>query len=145
MGEILAVGLGGMLGSILRYLIGLIPVGKMNFPIKTFVINAVGAFVIGVGAFVIGMVAAYSLKHSSLDPKIVLFLKVGICGGFTTFSSYALETTDLIKSGHMTLGLLYVIVSIILGVFAVSSHGWGMDDQSLRMENEAFVCFILFL
>lgn len=117
MGEILAVGLGGMLGSILRYFIGLIPVGKMNFPIKTFVINVVGAFAIG-------MVAAYSLKHSSLDPKIVLFLKVGICGGFTTFSSYALETTDLIKSGHMTLGLLYVIVSIILGVFAVMAGEW---------------------
>jgi CrcB protein len=117
MGEIIAVGLGGMIGSILRYLIGLIPVGKLNFPIKTFVINIVGAFVIG-------LVAAYSLKHANVDPKLVLFLKVGICGGFTTFSSYALETTDLMKSGHMALGLCYVILSIILGILAVMLGEW---------------------
>ena len=104
------VGLGGFIGTILRYLIGLIPVNETTtFPIKTFIINIVGAFAIG-------CIAALVSKNSALSPKLILFLKVGVCGGFTTFSTFALETADLMKGGYGATALLYVILSVVLGI-----------------------------
>ena len=58
-------------------------------------------------------------KTDFLNPRTVLFLKVGICGGFTTFSSFALETTDLMKNGKMHLAVIYTVLSVTLGVLAV--------------------------
>ena len=82
----LAVGLGGFAGSVCRYLMGLLPLGRnWAFPIRTLAINLIGSFVIGA-------VTALALKRSDPDPRLVLFLKAGVCGGFTTFSSFALET-----------------------------------------------------
>ncbi|MCI5910699.1 MAG: fluoride efflux transporter CrcB [Oscillospiraceae bacterium] len=108
----LIVGLGGALGAVMRYLIGLIPFNPDNgFPIKTFIINVVGAFVIGI-------VAALAAKNA-MNPKLVLFLKVGICGGFTTFSSFALETDRLLMKGQSFTAVLYVLLSIFAGVLAV--------------------------
>ena len=73
--ECLVVGIGGFIGSVCRYLIGLIPVREgWIFPVKTFLINIVGAFVIG-------MIAAATVKNSTLSPRLVLFLKVGVCAG----------------------------------------------------------------
>ena len=106
----LAVALGGALGSVLRYLIGLIPVNeRFLFPVKTFAINVIGCFVIG-------LVTALALKSNNLNPKLVLFLKVGICGGFTTFSTFALETSTLLKNGHAGMAALYMILSIAVGI-----------------------------
>lgn len=111
--ECLVVGIGGFIGSVCRFLIGLIPVREgWIFPVKTFLINIVGAFVIG-------MIAAATVKNSTLSPRLVLFLKVGVCGGFTTFSSFALETGDLIQSGNARLALLYAVLSMAAGVAAV--------------------------
>ena len=62
---------------------------------------------------------ALALKRAAPDPKLVLFLKVGVCGGFTTFSSFALETGDLLQSGRTAAALLYAAASLILGVAAV--------------------------
>ena len=108
--DCLAVSLGGALGSVLRYLIGLIPVKEhFLFPIKTFVINILGCFVIG-------LIAALSLKSNTLNPRLVLFLKVGICGGFTTFSTFALESTTLLKNGHPGIAAVYMILSISVGI-----------------------------
>ena len=111
--ECLVVGAGGFIGSVCRYLIGLIPLKEGTiFPIKTMIINIVGAFIIGV-------IAALALKNNAVNPRLILFIKAGICGGFTTFSSFALETGDLIKSGHMGIALVYGLLSLILGVLAV--------------------------
>lgn len=105
-------GAGGAIGAVLRYLIGLIPVDPENgFPIKTFFINIAGCFLIGI-------IAALAEKHS-LSPEAVVFIKVGICGGFTTFSSFALETEGLLAGGRSWTALLYVILSLICGVLAV--------------------------
>lgn len=91
--DCIVVGVGGFVGAVCRYLIGMIPLKEgCTFPIKTFLINIAGSFLIGI-------VAALAMKTESLDSRTVLFLKVGICGGFTTFSSFALETTDLMKDG----------------------------------------------
>ena len=67
----------------------------------------------------IGAVTALALKRAAPDPRLVLFLKAGVCGGFTTFSSFALETGDLLKSGHTAAALLYAAASLVLGVAAV--------------------------
>ena len=107
------VGLGGFLGSVCRYLIGLIPVREETaFPVKTFAINAAGAFLIGV-------IAGLTAKNGSANPRFVLFLKAGICGGFTTFSSFALESSDLVKGGHPLMAALYAGMSIVAGMLAV--------------------------
>lgn len=111
--ECIVVGMGGFIGAVCRYLIGLITVKEsFVFPIKTFIINILGAFIIGI-------VAALALKNDALSPRVVLFLKVGICGGFTTFSSFALETGDLIKNGNIYVAGLYTVLSVIAGVAAV--------------------------
>ncbi|MGN0516304.1 fluoride efflux transporter CrcB [Eubacterium sp.] len=107
------VGLGGFVGAVLRYLIGLMPIKNPDaFPINTFIINIAGAFAIG-------CIALVATKNTDIDPKVLLFLKVGICGGFTTFSTFSLETAELIKSGSVVTAVVYVILSIVIGVLAV--------------------------
>ena len=111
--ECIVVGTGGFIGAICRYLIGMIPLKEgCVFPIKTLMINIVGSFLIGI-------VTALAIKTDFLNPRTVLFLKVGICGGFTTFSSFALETTDLMKDGKMHLAAIYTVLSVTLGALAV--------------------------
>lgn len=111
--ECLIVGAGGFIGSVCRYLVGLIPLREGTvFPVKTFVINIVGCFLIG-------LVAAAVARTGLISPKTELFLKTGICGGFTTFSSFALETGTLVESGNTGIALLYVVFSIVAGVAAV--------------------------
>ena len=74
MTECIIVGMGGFIGAVCRYLVGLLPVKEsFVFPIKTFGINIIGCFLIGI-------IAALALKNSALDPRWILFLKIGICG-----------------------------------------------------------------
>lgn len=109
----LLVGLGGFVGAVLRYLISLIPIkNPVSFPINTFIINIAGAFAIGCIAFAVS-------KNDNIDPKLLLFLKIGICGGFTTFSTFSLETAELIKGGSVVTALIYVSASVLLSVLAV--------------------------
>ena len=111
--NILAVGAGGFLGSTLRYLISLIPLDEpIIFPIKTFIINIVGCIVIGI-------IAATATKNIEMNPQMLLFLKVGLCGGFTTFSTFALETSDLMKAGNMGIAFLYAVLSVLAGIAVI--------------------------
>ena len=120
----LIVGLGGAVGTILRYLIGLIPLKEsLQFPIKTFVINIIGCFLIG-------CIVTLALKINNFNPKLILFLKVGVCGGFTTFSTFALEANNLIKTSHWGIAVTYIILSIIIGIFAVFLGQWLIDKIS---------------
>lgn len=113
MAECLFVGIGGFIGSVCRYLIGLIPLSPSNgFPVKTLVINVAGAFAIG-------LIAAAAAKNADISPRIVLLLKTGICGGFTTFSTFALEISDLIRGGSWAAAAAYMLLSLIFGVAAV--------------------------
>lgn len=112
-GNLLAVAIGGALGASARYLLGLLPVKPQGgFPLITFLINVAGAFAIG-------LIAAASAKNTSVDPRLILFLKVGICGGFTTFSTFSLETMNLLQSGRNLTAFLYIISSVTLGTAAV--------------------------
>ena len=109
----LVVTLGGGLGACARYLIGLVPVKEpFAFPVKTVFINLLGCFVIG-------LIAALASKTTSLSPKTVLFIKTGLCGGFTTFSTFALETETLIKTGHAGFAILYAALSVVVGIALV--------------------------
>lgn len=111
----LFVGIGGFAGAVLRYLIGLAPVREtMVFPVKTFVINILGCILIG-------CIAAIMAKDTNapLSPRTVLLLKTGVCGGFTTFSTFALETADLIKDGHSGIAAVYAGLSVVIGTGAV--------------------------
>lgn len=111
--DCIVVGVGGFVGAVCRYLIGMIPLKEgCTFPIKTFLINIAGSFLIGI-------IAALAMKTDPLDSRTVLFLKVGLCGGFTTFSSFALETADLMKDGKIHLAALYSVLSVTFGVLAV--------------------------
>ena len=110
--NIFVVGLGGFVGSVLRYLAGMIPTGAQPlFPYKTMLINLVGCLAIGI-------VAAICAK-SEVDTRLVLFIRVGLCGGFTTFSAFALESEKLLQSGHYGIAATYVALSIVLGIGAV--------------------------
>ena len=111
----LFVGIGGFIGSVCRYLLGLLPLdNSQGFPVKTLITNVLGAFVIGV-------IVAVAAGNDSVNPRSILFLKVGICGGFTTFSTFACETGTMMEKGQTGLAVLYVILSVVLGVLAV----WG--------------------
>ena len=108
----LAVGAGGALGAVARYLVGLLPVlHRGAFPLHTLVIN-------GVGAVVIGLVVAAGVR-TDLSPTLLLFLQVGVCGGFTTFSTFSLEAVTLFQNGRYLLGGAYVLLSVALCVAGV--------------------------
>lgn len=58
-------------------------------------------------------------KNSNINPQLMLFLKVGLCGGFTTFSTFALETAELMKNGHAGFAALYALLSVLAGVAVI--------------------------
>ncbi len=106
------VALGGALGAVSRYAISLIPV-KSQFPVLTLVTNILGAILIG---FIVGMAD----KKEDLSPNMLLFWKTGVCGGFTTFSTFSLEAYKLFEDHAYAAGGAYVVLSVcccILGIF----------------------------
>jgi fluoride exporter len=107
----LLVGLGGAIGSMLRYAISLLVTVK-QFPYGTFIVNIAGSFIIGA-------VLALSLKNELFSNNWKLFLATGICGGFTTFSAFAAENMALLQNGKYGIALMYILASLLLGIAAV--------------------------
>ncbi len=108
----LFVALGGALGAVARYAISLIPV-KSQFPVLTLITNILGAILIG---FIVGITD----KKPDVSPNTVLFFKTGVCGGFTTFSTFSLEAYKLFENKSYALGGMYVALSVcccIIGIF----------------------------
>ena len=107
----LFVALGGALGAIGRYAISLIPI-KTDFPILTLITNIIGAILIG---FIVGIVS----NKDTVSYNAVLFWKTGVCGGFTTFSTFSLEAFSLLEKKAYLSGGIYIVLSAafcILGV-----------------------------
>ena len=111
MSNLLAVGLGGALGAMGRYLISLLPV-KSTFPVLTLLTNLLGALLIGL---IVGVSMARNVNGGWL-----LFWKTGVCGGFTTFSTFSLETLTLFQAGRPVLGGLYALLSVGLCILGVA-------------------------
>ena len=105
---LLLVGLGGALGAVCRYLISLLPV-RGEFPVLTLLTNLGGALLIGL---VVGM-------SGRLSQNGMLFWKSGVCGGFTTFSTFSLEALRLFEGGKALLGTAYAVSSVLLCLLGV--------------------------
>jgi CrcB protein len=107
------IAIAGALGVLLRHGIdhlfnSIIPT---QFPYSTFLINIVGSFILGI-IYVLGT------EKSVMGPTIYVPIAVGLLGGFTTFSSFSVQTALLIEQQHISLGLCYAILSPVLGVAA---------------------------
>lgn len=108
---LLAVAGGGAIGSVARYVIGVLLLRAGNgFPVSTLLINVVGSFLIGL----------FARLFEAPDHHQVLrvALTVGICGGFTTFSTFSAETVTLLQQGKAGRAALYVGISLLAGVLA---------------------------
>jgi len=114
MKQLLLVGCGGFIGSIARFLVQKLNLSWhfLSIPMGTLSVNVLGSLLIG---FIIGI----SGKSEIISPGLRLFLMVGICGGFTTFSSFTAENLTLMQNGQIASVLMYTGLSIFLGFFAV--------------------------
>jgi CrcB protein len=112
----LMVGIGGGLGSILRFWLGSYIGSRMGtrFPYGTLVVNITGSFLVG-------LVFAFLTARTQWSPNWRYLIPIGFIGGYTTFSGFELETLRTIQEGQMGLGLVYVAASVVVGLAAV----WG--------------------
>jgi CrcB protein len=113
MRALIFVGIGGGLGSIFRYVISVF-VGKhipIVFPMGTLLVNISGCFLIGV---------LYSIfaRHTDFNTEWRLFMITGICGGYTTFSTFSYDSLVLLKEGSNISFILYVLGSVVIGLLA---------------------------
>lgn len=111
----LFVGLGGAIGAILRYALSLLPL-KNDFPFWTLLTNFLGAVAIG---FI-----AQTASKIGLSENTVLFLKTGVCGGFTTFSTFSLEAYRLFQNKKITIGAVYILLSVVLCLGGIALGMW---------------------
>lgn len=120
MKELIYVFAGGGAGSTLRFLVSLLwrhlslhpRYADVVFPWPTFCVNIIGCFLIG-------LFYEYSLSWE-LSPEARLLLTTGLCGGFTTFSTFSYEGMGLLQSGHYGIYAIYLAASIGLGLLAAS-------------------------
>jgi fluoride exporter len=113
--NILLVGFGGFIGSVLRYLAsGYVQQStkSIDFPFGTLAVNVIGCFIIG-------FLAQLAEDRGVFTSESRLFVFVGILGGFTTFSSFGNETLNLARDSQMMNALVNVGANVVLGLFAV--------------------------
>lgn len=107
------VACGGAIGATIRYALGLVLAKPQSlFPWSTWWINISGCLLAGI-------FFALSQRYPVLQQEARLFLMVGILGGFTTFSSFGLETFLLLKQGQLGIALVYALSSVLVGVFCL--------------------------
>ena len=115
--HMLIIGLGGFLGSIGRYLLQL-SIGRVLvhiFPYGTLVVNIIGCFLLG-------LIYGLAEQKDIFNHEWRLFLAIGFCGSFTTFSTFAFENLQLFNQNAHGHGLLYILLSVVLGIAAAY---WG--------------------
>lgn len=112
--NILAIFIGGGLGSISRYGVAfLLKMHSLDFPIATISVNIIGSLILG-------FVAALFWHKAPMHDTLRLAITVGFCGGLTTFSTFSWETFEMIKNGEFVLAALYTLVSVLACVLAIS-------------------------
>ena len=108
---VLAVGAGGALGAVGRYGVSLLPF-RGEFPLLTLATNLLGAVLIG-------LIAGWA-GRGRLSEHWTVFWKTGVCGGFTTFSTFSLESLTLLERGRWVLGGGYMVLSVALCLLGVA-------------------------
>ena len=114
MQSILAVALGGALGSVLRYLMnnGFTAMFKTSFPVGIMTVNILGGLVMGI-------LIAWFAEQAGASPTLRSFLMVGILGGFTTFSTFSADSVLLWQRGEVMQAAIYAAGSVILSILAL--------------------------
>lgn len=104
---------GSATGGTLRYFISLFFIEKEwnKLPLATFTVNLIGCFLIGI-------VYALTEKFAQGESQLKLLLATGFCGGFTTFSAFAMENLQLLKQHASATAFIYILLSVILGIGA---------------------------
>jgi CrcB protein len=112
--DLLVVALGSAVGGCARYGVAGLVAKRWGsaFPWGTFVVNVTGCFVIG-------LFASFAAQRLALDPRWRLFVAVGLCGGYTTFSAFALETSKLVEGRDWLTAAANVVASVLAGLAAV--------------------------
>ncbi|HEU6449756.1 MAG TPA: fluoride efflux transporter CrcB [Verrucomicrobiae bacterium] len=115
------IAIGGALGSVGRYWVGNFVYARFNetaatFPMGTLVVNIIGSFIIGIAG-------ALTIPEGRMDPQTramaTQFVMIGICGGFTTFSSFSLQTLNLLRDGEWLYAGANILLSVALCMIAV--------------------------
>ncbi|MGE6492501.1 fluoride efflux transporter CrcB [Exiguobacterium sp. NPDC077395] len=107
------VGLAGAVGALARYGLGLLVAsfGTSPFPVATLLINLIGSFLLG-------WLTHRFLQTGKPSPQIVTIVGTGMIGSFTTFSTFSVETIQLLENDHVLLAVAYVFLSITLGLWS---------------------------
>lgn len=112
--DLVMVVIGGGLGAALRYLVAfLLPPQPDGFPWATFLVNIAGCFTLGV-------ISGLAVRTTALSKPSLLFLGTGLCGGFTTFSTFSMEAFNLFREGHVMMVSAYILGSLIGGLGAAA-------------------------
>lgn len=107
------IALGSALGGVLRYLLGgfVQRATSGTFPIGTLIINITGSFLLG-------LLYRYSADSAAITPEVRAMLTIGLCGGYTTFSTFSYETVRLLEDGEFGRALAYIGLSVVISVAA---------------------------
>ncbi|WP_217586029.1 fluoride efflux transporter CrcB [Lentibacillus saliphilus] len=108
MNKLVCVMIGGFVGSILRYYASVIVISE-GFPWPTLAVNLIGCFLLA-------WLLTTAVVKKTIHPNVSLLLGTGLLGSFTTFSTFSLETVRMIDMGHIGLAVIYVSVSIFIGL-----------------------------
>ena len=116
--NLICIFVGGGIGSVLRFLSNI-------FFKKLTILNAYGIFcstifVNIIGSFILGLAYTVFINKADIPDYIKFAVSVGFCGGLTTFSTFSLETYNLIKQGELLQAFMYILLSVITCLFAVS-------------------------
>lgn len=111
---ILAIAAGGAVGSVLRYVMGRLVhgVAHVGFPVGTLVVNVAGCLAVGA--------LSRHFLNNEIHPVLRAALIVGFCGGFTTFSTFSLETIGLLSGGAAAKAMVYIATSLMLCLAATA-------------------------
>lgn len=117
--KILAVGVGGAVGAIARYLINVSPLSNIfqKFPFPTFLINILGSFLIG-------FLLVLFTERVTVNDNLRLAIMVGLLGAFTTFSTFELEIFGLLRDKYFVTAFTYLFLSILIGFTGVAGGIW---------------------
>lgn len=121
---LLFVMMGGFFGTVSRYALGEWLVTRNGFPLSTLLINLVGCFILG-------WFLTYVSRRKKIRSEYTLIFGTGFIGSFTTFSTFSVETLQLLQDGLVFLALVYVLTTVFIGLF-LSFLGYKLALLSFR-------------